>query len=167
MVRIFQFYVTTLLNVTGADKPLHLYILAHSCHSKPPLSSFLSPRDAFRNWDTFQDGVLRSIYRSQAGGQRREDSEWDLVLFLRTAVHSCWCSVSNSWDECRRWLLRCRPRCRIREPERERREKSAVRVRPVDTLNTYTYFIFIFWWWWWNFSSAFPLQVFEPLLEFD
>lgn len=119
MVCIFQFCVTTLLNVTGTDKHLHLYILAHSCHSKPLLSSFLSPRDAFRNWDTPQDGLLRSIYRSQAGGQRRGDttrhkiekleepsdwrlrkkltpsnnpseslSEWDLVLFLRTAVVS-------------------------------------------------------------------------------
>lgn len=51
------------------------------------------------------------------------------MLLLLFPCHTCRCSVSHSWDECRRWLPRCRPRCRSREMEKGKapmREKSMV-----------------------------------------
>lgn len=39
---------------------------------------------------------------------------------MSVLIHTFWCSVSFSWGECRRWLPRCRPRCRNKETEREK-----------------------------------------------
>lgn len=41
---------------------------------QPPLVSLLEKH--FRNWDILQDGVLRSIPGSEAGGRRRAESRW-------------------------------------------------------------------------------------------
>lgn len=42
------------------------------------------------------------------------------VAAMSVLIHTFWCSVSFSWGECRRWLPRCRPRCRNKETEREK-----------------------------------------------
>lgn len=74
MVCTFLLYVTPLLcHWCWKDLGIHL------CVFGPRGSGLLSSHSShlklhFRNWDIFQDGMLRSIPRPQEGGRRREET---------------------------------------------------------------------------------------------